>query len=57
MYKSLIHIGFRSSSDRSDLECRINMGLSYKCDFRDAVASYNDQLYWSSNLSPGKRRK
>ncbi|XP_076304325.1 uncharacterized protein LOC143222153 [Tachypleus tridentatus] len=36
--------------------CFLNAGMSHSCDYKDLVSAVDEQKFWSSEHSPGKRR-
>ena len=42
---------------RKRTSCFINAGLSHNCDIRDFLGAFEENKYWNSFDSPGKRRR
>ena len=37
--------------------CYFNAGLSHSCDYKELVGAVDEANYWSSELTPGRRRR
>jgi len=48
------------TANRSPLRkrtCYFNAGLSHNCDYKELVGAVDEANYWSSELTPGRRRR
>jgi len=46
-----------NNNDRTRVKktCLLNAGLSHSCDYRDALAAIEENVYLGSDLTPGKK--
>jgi len=46
-----------NSSPLRKRTCYFNAGMSHNCDYKELVGAVDEANYWSSELTPGRRRR
>ncbi|XP_022240750.1 uncharacterized protein LOC111085612 [Limulus polyphemus] len=55
--KNMIHDLDSRLENLQKRTCFLNAGMSHSCDYRDLVSAVDEQKFWASENSPGRRRR
>ncbi|XP_076373148.1 uncharacterized protein LOC143257990 [Tachypleus tridentatus] len=55
--KNMIHDMESRLNNLQKRTCFLNAGMSLSCDYKDLVSALDEQKFWASEYSPGRRRR